>query len=1520
MSTSNGIMTTPEAARRFLAAGYAPLPLPTRSKRPTLEGWTKLRYDESDIDRAFALDANLGLLVGEPSGGLVDCDLDSPEAIRAAEIMLPKTEMISGRKSAPTSHWWFRVDSPPTKASGKFIDPTAPNEQDGLLLELRSTGGQTVVPPSIYPADLENRHPTAEPCIWHRHGEPTHVETDTLRTAVRGLAAAALLGRHWPDGSRHDASLALAGGLVRATWPDEMIERFVEAVCAAAGDREVRDRLASVRSSAERIRKGENATGWPALAKILGTHGETVVTTVREWLGIRREPNASIGTGRESETSCGRAVPKTQYLPIPPYAPFPTDCLPEPWVTFVKQGAAALKCDEALVALPVLSVLASAIGTTRRIHLGAEWFEPSVLWTCVVQESGGLKSPAAELSVDLVQARQKKQVKEFKEQVKSYKREVQEYKDKTTNGDGDRGEAPAKPLLKRSIVGDVTIEKLSGLLDDNRRGVLLYRDELSGWVGSFTKYKGSAGGSDESNWLSIHRAGAITYDRKTGDKTTVYVPFGAASVTGGIQPGTLARMMTAGFFESGLVARILFCMPPRTPKTWTDAGIDQSVKDQANKSLDALYELASEVDEDGDPRPVVVPLSRPARARMKQFVNEWGLRQFEAEGAEAAALAKLEAFPGRFALIHHCVTRAGTLEDTDPIAVESLEAGITLTTWFAREADRVYRMLRESAEEKDVRQLVELVTRLLDKHGGRITAKNLQHSNSRKYRNADIAKVDLERLVGLELGRWVAGEASTKGGHRPVYFELIPRPTSESEFPGRDSARPHDSSDSRPDDDDSDSGGLHDSRPETPDEPHPPTGAGFDVKPEGIDSSDASVCPPENRESEESCSRADPEGGNPDVVPESAPEARVVQSPKSKTPPTDRPKDVRKASSHSRSEASTALRIGKAIQADSTRADDSIASETAAPVELVATVRASLERKKLIEQVSSQTDPFTLITAAAGISDIVTAIEDGGGMIGLDTETTGLRHHTDRVRLIQLATDRGTFLINVFQFPDPRAAFDELFEVLARAGIVGHNLGFDLPFLIRLGFTPGRVFDTIIASQVMHAGNIAIRHGLKDVAARVLGLTIDKTEQKADWSKTLTPEMLRYAATDAELPLQIRDKLLPEIEAAGLTATVATENAALPGVAWASVHGIGLDRLGWEALAADAEAHRGRLLEQLEGMAPDATSLTSSRNWNSPEQVKTAFASVGVKLETTDDDTLAAVSHPLATTFREYRSAAKLAGTYGTEWLRHVARDGRVYANWKQIGAGASGRMSCKEPNLQQLPRDQRYRKCFTAPEGRTLVKADYSQIELRIAAKITGDKRMMAAYRDNEDLHTLTARALLGKKDVTKADRQLAKAVNFGLLYGQGAKGLMAYALGSFGVSLTEAEATAHRNTFFKTYPGLRKWHNSTQEGAVDTRTLAGRRRAGVMRYTEKLNTPVQGTGADGLKRALALLWERRGQCPGAFPVLFVHDEIVIEAPQDQAVPATEWLRQCMLDGMAPLISPVPVEVDVSVATSWGG
>jgi DNA polymerase I-like protein with 3'-5' exonuclease and polymerase domains len=323
-------------------------------------------------------------------------------------------------------------------------------------------------------------------------------------------------------------------------------------------------------------------------------------------------------------------------------------------------------------------------------------------------------------------------------------------------------------------------------------------------------------------------------------------------------------------------------------------------------------------------------------------------------------------------------------------------------------------------------------------------------------------------------------------------------------------------------------------------------------------------------------------------------------------------------------------------------------------------------------------------------------------------------------------------------------------------------------------------------------------------------------------------------------------------------------------------------------------------------------------NWDSPEQVQKALALAGCDVDSTRDGVLAAVDHPLARLLRDHRDARKRETTYGEAWLDHLAADGRVYPRWVQLGAN-SGRMACSAPNMQNLPRGD-YRKCVAAPPGRVLVKADYSQIELRIAAKVSGDRALMAAYERGEDLHTLTARQVLGIAEVTKEHRQLAKALNFGLLYGMGAKGFRNYARSHYGLELTEEQAEGYRQAFFRAYPGLRRWHRSMGDGPVNTRTLAGRRVLGVQQFNEKLNLPVQGTGADGLKAALGLLWQRRHEVPGAVPVLAVHDEVVVECPEGDASRTASWLKAAMLDGMAPLVAPVPVEVEVKVGRTWGG
>ncbi len=583
--------------------------------------------------------------------------------------------------------------------------------------------------------------------------------------------------------------------------------------------------------------------------------------------------------------------------------------------------------------------------------------------------------------------------------------------------------------------------------------------------------------------------------------------------------------------------------------------------------------------------------------------------------------------------------------------------------------------------------------------------------------------------------------------------------------------------------------------------------------------------------------------------------------------------------------------------------------------------------KALVFSVSTPLGPraVRLITMAADLADALPALR-AAPVVGLDCETTGLDPHADRLRLIQLATADGVYVVDGFRV-DPRP-LAPLFAGDDGPTIVGHHLKFDLRFLARAGLpAPNgrRLFDTLLASQLLGAGTDAgrlDRCSLAAVAARVLGITLDKTLQTSDWRGPLTDDQIAYAATDAAVLLPLYERLAAMLQDAGLAKVARIEFGALPAVAWLEDAGAPFDAARWQQLS-DAAVRRQIELEAELARLAGAVDLLghSTVNWSSPEQVVAVLRQRGHAVERTDEATLLALADrdPIARLLLEYREATKRAGTYGIAWLRHVRTDGRIHPDYVQIGA-ATGRMACHRPNLQQIPRDPAYRACFRAPEGRVLVKADYAQIELRIAAEIAGDRAMIAAFQRGEDLHALTARSTLGKSEVTKADRQAAKALNFGLIYGMGAARFCEHAAREYGVQFSVEEAEALRDRFFATYPGIRRWHRAQPRGPMTTKTLLGRTRLGVEKFTEKLNTPVQGSGADGLKLALALLWETRDRCPSAVPVLAVHDEIVVECDATEAEAARQWLVECMTRGMQAVLREVPVVVEAQVVRDWSG
>jgi len=295
MPTTNPATTTELCAvalRYFENDRAAVVPVPYRTKAPTLPGWERLRLDAGSIPAHFNGHAqNIGLLCGEPSGGLVDVDLDCTEARTAATVYLPTTLRRHGRASSPDSHWWYRVTTAlPTKVE-RYQDITEKQTNTrATLVELRSTGGQTIVPPSV--------HPGGEPIVWDADGKPAPVDGVELQKAVRQVAAVALLARHWPrTGSRHDCALAVAGTLLRHGFTEKAAETFVGTAARIAGDEETFERLRDVTSTAARLRQGGKATGIPTLKELLDPR---VVDKLADWLGLNA-PAAGEGKTVRSE-------------------------------------------------------------------------------------------------------------------------------------------------------------------------------------------------------------------------------------------------------------------------------------------------------------------------------------------------------------------------------------------------------------------------------------------------------------------------------------------------------------------------------------------------------------------------------------------------------------------------------------------------------------------------------------------------------------------------------------------------------------------------------------------------------------------------------------------------------------------------------------------------------------------------------------------------------------------------------------------------------------------------------------------------------------------------------------------------------------------------------------------------------------------------------------------------------------------------------------------------------------------
>ena len=574
-------------------------------------------------------------------------------------------------------------------------------------------------------------------------------------------------------------------------------------------------------------------------------------------------------------------------------------------------------------------------------------------------------------------------------------------------------------------------------------------------------------------------------------------------------------------------------------------------------------------------------------------------------------------------------------------------------------------------------------------------------------------------------------------------------------------------------------------------------------------------------------------------------------------------------------------------------------------------------------------------------------------LFAFDTETTSLDYMRAEIVGICLCIEPGVAAYIPLRHVYPGApeqldrervlaALKPILEDPAR-GKVGHNLKYDAHVLANAGITlAGMRFDSMLESYVWNS--VATNHDMDADAQRYLGLrTIAYEDVAGKGAKQLSFDQVPleragdYAAEDADVTLRLHGALWPQLQAVPALARLYLEcEQPLVPVLFAMEHrGVLVDRERLRTQSREFARQLQELLLQAHREAGHEFNIESPKQL---QQILFERLQLPVRRKTptgqpsTAEDVLEelAGSYALPRIVLEYRALAKLKSTYTDKLPEQVnERTGRIHTNYAQAVA-ATGRLSSVDPNLQNIPvrrpEGRRIRQAFIAPPGYLLLAADYSQIELRIMAHLSGDESLRAAFAADRDVHQATAAEVfgVGLDAVTPDQRRTAKVINFGLIYGMSPFGLAR----NLGIERGAAQQYVER--YFQRYPGVKRFMDETRAQARQigyVETVFGRRlylpdiRSGntqLRQYAERsaINAPMQGTAADIIKRAMITIdaWCTRGDAPARL-IMQVHDELVLEVREEAVEQVSAAVRERMVNAAS---LSVPLRVDVGVGANW--
>lgn len=678
---------TLKAAQIFLTKEWRPVPVPLRKKGPVIGEWQNMRLTASDLPKYFPANSNIGLILGEPSGGLVDVDLDTPQAVRAASVFLPETQLTHGRKSKRSSHWWY-VSTHPIPTSKRFVAP------DGTcLLELRSTGEQTVVPPSI--------HPSGEDIAWEKNGPPAQVDSDVLINAVAQLAASVLLGKAWPKqpGNRQQVAMAVAGFLLRNGLQEEVASKLIGVSAQLAGDEEYRKRAVCVRDTAKALKEGKNVIGGPNIATLLAD-GSKVVELLSNWLQLK---TASLpqnwATPELFDDYTGPA--------------FPSNVFPGILNDFVKAQADALQVPVDLVATLAIGVGAAAAAGRCTVRLHKEWAEPLNIFAAVVLPSGERKSPTFKVITEPLEEREKSLLEAYRPEIETQKaehdiletqlqaaktaaakakvlnRNVEEMKEVITLSEKLANHKIDKP--PRFIADDATSESVASLLTENGGRMAIMSTE----GGLFETLAGrySSGVPNIDVYLKGYSGDPLRVDRKS--RPPEFVPNPALTVCMTVQPSVICDSFARPMFRGrGLLARFLYSLPKSKVgyRSIKPVFVPDNLREDWHNGIMAILKLA-------EPQPGeehAMQLSPEADAIFEKFREE-AERRLRREGDLSGIADWGNKFPGNVARLAGILHLLGNAQKTEPwkipISASTIESAIKIGDYYAQHALAAYGLM-----------------------------------------------------------------------------------------------------------------------------------------------------------------------------------------------------------------------------------------------------------------------------------------------------------------------------------------------------------------------------------------------------------------------------------------------------------------------------------------------------------------------------------------------------------------------------------------------------------------------------------------------------------------------------------------------------------------------------------------------------------------------------------------------------------------------------------------------------------